>query len=63
MATRFFSNGILYESINLFFKQVGTVDVRVRRDADEQQVLTLVTEKLSSLVASLTVQVFSLNEK
>lgn len=35
----------------------GTVDVRVRRDADEQLVLALVTEKLSAVISILTVQV------
>jgi zinc transporter 6 len=38
-------------------RMCGTVVVRVRRDADEQQVLALVTEKLSAVVAVLTVQV------
>lgn len=33
------------------------MDVRVRRDADEQNVLTLVTDKMSSVVSMLTVQV------
>ena len=41
-----------------FSSMVGTVDVRVRRDADEQMVLTYVTEKLSSVVSMLTVQVY-----
>ncbi|KAE9421653.1 hypothetical protein Angca_006357, partial [Angiostrongylus cantonensis] len=40
-----------------FDKLVGTMDVRVRRDADEQNVLTLVTDKMSSVVNILTVQV------
>lgn len=40
-----------------FTKMAGTVDVRVRRDADEQLVLALVTEKLSSVVSNLTVQI------
>uniref|UniRef100_A0A8R1HMI9 Cation efflux protein transmembrane domain-containing protein n=2 Tax=Caenorhabditis japonica TaxID=281687 RepID=A0A8R1HMI9_CAEJA len=40
-----------------FNQLVGTVDVRVRRDADEQNVLLLVTEKFSSLITTLTVQV------
>ncbi|VDN02719.1 unnamed protein product [Thelazia callipaeda] len=35
----------------------GTVDVRVRRDADEQLVLALVIEKLSAVVSVLTVQI------
>ncbi|KHJ77827.1 cation efflux family protein, partial [Oesophagostomum dentatum] len=38
-----------------FAQLVGTVDVRVRRDADEQNVLTLVTDKMSSVVSMLTV--------
>ncbi|XGW16327.1 hypothetical protein V3C99_001635 [Haemonchus contortus] len=40
-----------------FAQLVGTVDVRVRRDADEQNVLTLVTDKMSSVVSMLTVQI------
>lgn len=40
-----------------FSNIVGTVDVRVRRDANEQFVLKLVTEKLSSVVNRLSVQV------
>ncbi|CAI4231111.1 unnamed protein product [Auanema sp. JU1783] len=40
-----------------FSQLIGTIDARVRRDADEQRVLTLVTEKLSSIVNVLTVQV------
>ncbi|TKR76731.1 hypothetical protein L596_017832 [Steinernema carpocapsae] len=40
-----------------FSSMVGTVDVRVRRDADEQMVLSYVTEKLSNVVSILTVQV------
>ncbi|PIO70764.1 hypothetical protein TELCIR_07369 [Teladorsagia circumcincta] len=40
-----------------FGQLVGTVDVRVRRDADEQNVLTLVTDKMSSVVSMLTVQI------
>jgi Co/Zn/Cd efflux system component len=35
----------------------GTVDVRVRRDADDQMVLSLVTEKLCSVINVLTIQV------
>uniref|UniRef100_A0A7E4UTM4 ZT_dimer domain-containing protein n=1 Tax=Panagrellus redivivus TaxID=6233 RepID=A0A7E4UTM4_PANRE len=35
----------------------GTVDVRIRRDADEQAVLSAVTEKLYSVVGELSVQV------
>uniref|UniRef100_A0A915CZS9 Zinc transporter 6 n=1 Tax=Ditylenchus dipsaci TaxID=166011 RepID=A0A915CZS9_9BILA len=35
----------------------GTVDVRVRRDANEQIVLTRVTEKLSTVVNILSVQI------
>lgn len=38
---------------------VGTIDVRVRRDADEQMVLHIVTEKLSTIVNNLTVQVIT----
>lgn len=42
----------------LDFSQIaGTVDVRVRRDANEQMVLALVTEKLHPVVHILTVQV------
>ncbi|EPB80253.1 hypothetical protein ANCCEY_00655, partial [Ancylostoma ceylanicum] len=40
-----------------FGQLVGTMDVRVRRDADEQNVLTLVTDKMSSVVSMLTVQI------
>ncbi|KAJ1356892.1 Two-component response regulator-like APRR1 [Parelaphostrongylus tenuis] len=40
-----------------FDQLVGTVDVRVRRDADEQNVLTLVTDKMSSVVNILTMQI------
>lgn len=40
-----------------FNSLVGTVDVRVRRDADEQNVLAHVTEKFSSVITVLTVQV------
>ncbi|KJH53168.1 cation diffusion facilitator family transporter [Dictyocaulus viviparus] len=40
-----------------FGQLVGTMDVRVRRDADEQNVLTLVTDKMSSVVNMLTVQI------
>lgn len=40
-----------------FNQLVGTVDVRVRREADEQAVLARVTEKLSSVITVLTVQV------
>ncbi|GMT19262.1 hypothetical protein PFISCL1PPCAC_10559, partial [Pristionchus fissidentatus] len=40
-----------------FSSMAGSVDVRVRRDADEQKVLAAVTEKLISLVPNLTVQV------
>jgi len=35
----------------------GTVDVRVRRDANEQFVLCLVSEKLSTVVGNLTVSI------
>lgn len=35
----------------------GTIDVRIRRDANEQLVLGLVTEKLLTIVNNLTVQV------
>ncbi|KAM3722946.1 Zinc transporter 6-A [Dirofilaria immitis] len=40
-----------------FMTMAGTVDVRVRRDADEQLVLALVTEKLSAVISLLTVQI------
>ncbi|MCP9258345.1 Zinc transporter 6-A [Dirofilaria immitis] len=36
-----------------FMTMAGTVDVRVRRDADEQLVLALVTEKLSAIVKDI----------
>jgi zinc transporter 6 len=35
----------------------GTVDVRIRRDADEQVVLAMVTEKLYSVINTLSIQV------
>jgi zinc transporter 6 len=35
----------------------GTVDVRIRRDADEQMVLAMVTEKLYSVINTLSIQV------
>jgi zinc transporter 6 len=35
----------------------GTVDVRIRRDADEQVVLAMVTEKLYSVINNLSIQV------
>jgi len=42
----------------LDFNQIaGTVDVRIRRDADEQIVLSLVTEKLCSVIGHLTIQI------
>uniref|UniRef100_A0AC34QPD7 5-demethoxyubiquinone hydroxylase, mitochondrial n=1 Tax=Panagrolaimus sp. JU765 TaxID=591449 RepID=A0AC34QPD7_9BILA len=42
----------------LDFNQIaGTVDVRIRRDADEQIVLSLVTEKLCSVIGNLSIQV------
>ncbi|MFH4976957.1 hypothetical protein AB6A40_003666 [Gnathostoma spinigerum] len=40
-----------------FDSMFGTVDVRVRRDADEQRVLVAVTGKLSAVVSHLTVQI------
>jgi zinc transporter 6 len=42
-----------------FASIAGTIDVRVRRDADERTVLRAVTEKLASVVNILTVQVRS----
>lgn len=40
------------------FSQIaGSVDVRIRKDANEQVILASVTEKLSGLVNILTVQV------
>ncbi|XP_046849273.1 zinc transporter 6-like [Xenia sp. Carnegie-2017] len=41
-----------------FGKLVGSLHVRVRRDADEQLVLAHVTNKLAAYVTDLTVQVF-----
>lgn len=38
--------------------QVGSVQVRVRRDADEQMVLAHVYSRLSNLVPILTIQIF-----
>lgn len=37
---------------------VGTIHVRVRRDANEQVVLSHLTNRLSNLVSDLTIQVF-----
>jgi len=37
---------------------VGTIHVRVRRDANEQVVLSHLTNRLSNLVSNLTIQVF-----
>jgi len=36
---------------------IGSISVRVRRDANEQMVLAHVTNRLSPLVSQLTVQV------
>ena len=53
----------MLELINCHFWQldfntiVGTVDVRVRRDADEQVVQRTVHNKLSAIVNNCTVQV------
>lgn len=53
----------VFELRNAHFWQIdfnsiaGTVDVRIRRDANEQRVLAIVTEKLSSVVHILNVQV------
>lgn len=42
----------------LDFSQIaGSVDVRVRRDANDQMVLALVTEKLNNIVNILTVEI------
>ncbi|XP_069704528.1 zinc transporter 6-like isoform X2 [Periplaneta americana] len=41
-----------------FGKMAGSLQVRVRRDADEQLVLAHVVDRLSNLVSVLTVQVF-----
>ncbi|XP_015919442.1 zinc transporter 6-A [Parasteatoda tepidariorum] len=41
-----------------FDKIVGTIHVRVRRDANEQIVLSHLLNKLSSLVTDITIQVF-----
>uniref|UniRef100_A0A673J3M0 Solute carrier family 30 member 6 n=1 Tax=Sinocyclocheilus rhinocerous TaxID=307959 RepID=A0A673J3M0_9TELE len=40
------------------FAQAGSVHVRIRRDADEQMVLAHVTNRLHTLVSTLTVQIF-----
>ncbi|KAI6215275.1 hypothetical protein M3Y94_00366700 [Aphelenchoides besseyi] len=53
----------VFELRNAHFWQVdfnsiaGAVDVRIRRDANEQHVLSVVTEKLSSVVHVLNVQI------
>lgn len=41
-----------------FGKMAGSLQVRVRRDANEQMVLAHVVDRLSSVVSELTVQVF-----
>ncbi|KAK7868992.1 hypothetical protein R5R35_013910 [Gryllus longicercus] len=41
-----------------FGKMAGSLQVRVRRDANEQMVLAHVVDRLSSIVSELTVQVF-----
>lgn len=41
-----------------FGKMVGTVHVRIRRDADAQLVLAHVVNRLSNLISILTVQIF-----
>ncbi|KFM60469.1 Zinc transporter 6, partial [Stegodyphus mimosarum] len=41
-----------------FDKIVGTIHVRIRRDANEQIVLSHLLNKLSSLVTDITIQVF-----
>ncbi|KAG1941487.1 zinc transporter [Pimephales promelas] len=41
-----------------FGSLAGSVHVRIRRDADEQMVLAHVTNRLSALVSTLTVQIF-----
>ncbi|XP_026135091.1 zinc transporter 6 [Carassius auratus] len=41
-----------------FGSLAGSVHVRIRRDADEQMVLAHVTNRLNSLVSTLTVQIF-----
>lgn len=38
--------------------QAGSVHVRIRRDANEQMVLAHVTNRLSTLISTLTVQIF-----
>lgn len=40
------------------YMQAGCVQVRVRRDADEQLVLAHVYNRLSNLVSCLTIQIF-----
>ncbi|KAI6240139.1 Zinc transporter 6-A [Aphelenchoides fujianensis] len=53
----------VFELRNAHFWQIdfnsiaGAVDVRIRRDANEQHVLSVVTEKLSSVVHVLNVQI------
>lgn len=48
----------MYEPLSLLSFQVGSVQVRVRRDADEQLVLAHVYNRLSNLVSMLTIQIF-----
>jgi len=40
------------------YQQAGSVQVRIRRDADEQMVLAHVYNRLSNLISPLTLQIF-----
>ncbi|XP_051946553.1 zinc transporter 6 [Xyrauchen texanus] len=46
-----------------FGSLAGSVHVRIRRDADEQMVLAHVTNRLTTLVSTLTVQIFKEDRK
>ena len=50
---------LYYFTIDFFLQlQAGSVQVRVRRDANEQLVLAHVYNRLSNLVSTLTIQIF-----
>ena len=52
------SKAIILSFMFCLFLQAGSVQVRVRRDADEQLVLAHVYSRLSNIVSNLTVQIF-----
>ncbi|NXC20861.1 ZNT6 protein, partial [Corythaeola cristata] len=58
--TSFFVVSIVLNILNFYknIKFAGSVHVRIRRDANEQMVLAHVTNRLYTLVSTLTVQIF-----